>query len=150
MTPCRYKNYNQCTECNVVFYKQCEKFRRAHNNWLIQDLTPFPYSKVEFGNAKVYFSTDQDKIKSACARYAVTHNCKVKKYNLNQVLTFTLDRQELQHHEVVYIECDKKVSDSTDKIKSVIETFVDTQTFEGVVIFIYGTHIYKNQDWTQL
>lgn len=147
---CRYK-LDSCTVCKFVQYRDCSKFRRAHNNSLVRELFPFKYKKHKplVSHVGVFTSSDKDFLKSVCADLAVVLNSKVKKLSLNQSIDLVLS-SELPSNRVIYIEI-LKVYGDLEKIKSVFESFTDKALLQNKFVFVYSmVRSLVNDSWIKI
>ncbi len=136
MDLCKYSTQNKCTSCNYVSYKQCEKFRRAHVRMLIEEILPFKSTEIRNVTGHVVWSRDINKIKMSCALSAVAHNSKVRKLTLNQVMSLTLESQEVSD-KIIFIEISQKIQGDQEKVLNVLRSFIDRVVMTGSYVSIY-------------
>lgn len=125
MVPCKYQQTLKCSECNVVFYNECKNFRIAHLQYLSQSLRPFKFSSDIQLNSQVVWSKSVNLAKSAALLYAQKRDSVIKKLTLSQVLNLVINSLDFEA-QVVYIECNTKITGDVEKVKSCLISFIET------------------------
>lgn len=137
---CKYKSVLSCKECNVVYVKQCKKFLVAHAKDMSRELLPFKYNSAVKPTAKVVQSVNQDKAKSAALKFAIEKGLRIRKLSMSQVMSIILSGED-NDYTIVYVECNQKVFADVEKVKSVLQSFVDQVTLHGGRVAIYNSQI---------
>lgn len=138
---CKYAKVVHCKECDAAFYLKCKKFKKAHLAFLCKEILPFKFKNVTCKpSVSVYWSKDQNAMKSVALKIAARLGSKIVKLSFNQVLGLCLSNEDIDGR-IFYIECPTKLFGDLDKISSVIRSFVDKQTLKGSYICIYTSQV---------
>ena len=133
---CKYSSALKCDECTVVYHKQCKKFVVARAKEISSELVPFQYSNKVKIDGRVMWSRDVNKAKSVALKYAIKLNTKIKRLSLSQVISLALSN-EFPDERVIYIEHSTKLQGDNEKLKGVLNSFVETITLNGGLVSIY-------------
>lgn len=141
MKQCLFAQYVKCTECNVFLYKECKKFVVARSKYLCRDIMPFKLSQKLKVPGKFCWGRDSNKMKSVCLHYANKIGQQVKRVTINQVLSVVLSGDEVDGR-VFYVDYSEKVQGDPEKVKGVLQSFIDQQLLRGNCISVYvGTGV---------
>lgn len=135
MKLCEYARYTHCTECNTLLHKECKKFVVARAKMLCKEVLPFTLNQQVKPKDKFCWGRDVSKVKSACFKYASRIGQPIRKLTINQVLAIVLSNEEFEGR-VLYIDYTTKVQGDADKVKGVIQSFIDQQLLRGSYIGI--------------
>lgn len=137
---CVYKDKIKCSVCEYVYNKQCKKFLVAHAKFMAKELLPFKYNSSLSIKDKVIQSSSKEKAKSAALKYAISKGLPVKKLTLSQVMSIVLNNDEADYN-IVYIECAQKVFADVEKVKNVVQSFVDMIILHGGRVSIFNSQV---------
>ena len=135
---CKYASALKCNECTVTYHKQCKKFMVARAKDIASEITPFQFSNKVKIEGKVMWSRDANKAKSVALKYALSLNTKIRRLSLSQVISLALSN-EFPDERVVYIEHTTKLQGDNEKVKGVLNSFIETLLLNGCLISIYVT-----------
>ena len=133
---CPYKQIAKCRTCTCDKPQACSIFVVVHAKLLSQELLPFKYNSNVSVESKVMWSRSESVAKSIALKYALKKGSKIKKLTLNQVMSIILTNLDFDYS-IVYIECPSKVLADSDKVKSVLSTFVDRTLLTGGRVSIW-------------
>lgn len=137
---CVYKDKLKCTQCSFIYNKQCKKFLVAHAKVIAQELLPFKYNAALRIRDSVVQSINSDKAKSAALRFAMHKGVHIKKLTMSQVMSIVLNG-DATDYDIVYIECSQKVFADQEKVKNVIQSFIETIILHGGRVSIYVSQV---------
>lgn len=149
---CKYGELAGCDICEIVRYNTCKKFRHYHLHFMISDVLPFKFNK-EFITTKsvVYSASNKDLVKSACVRYAIDRNLKIKKLYFNQVIDMVTKSDSEFMDKVYYLEIEKKQHIEPDKAIGIIESFIDRATMYGAFVGVFSLYaLSKRNEWLKV
>ena len=89
---------------------------------------------VEIKYNKPIFARESTEILRALAKFSITHNKKIYKYNLNQSISLGIDYPETLVGKLVFLEFSGKTVD--DKILGVVYSFIDKLEMNKCQVFI--------------
>lgn len=133
---CKFREVLKCKDCKFIVFRNCPDFKRAYLAFLCKNVKPLKYSKVSV-SADVVWSKDANKCKSFLVDKAVEYNTQIVRYTLNQVITIVLSNEDIVG-KVFYIDCSSKLNGDTEKLTSVLKSFIDrlelSKCFAGLFV----------------
>lgn len=136
MDLCKFAKYTKCTECNTLLHKECKKFTVARAKMLCKDILPFKLNQEVRPKDNMCWGRDISRVKSACFKYANRCGQSIKKLTINQVLSVVLSGDEVDGR-VFFIDYSTKAQGDAEKIKGVLQSFIDQQLLRGNYIALY-------------
>lgn len=133
MQPCKYQHIAKCESCNVVVYKDCRMFCKWRAADLCSEIQKFkPVHDVKL--SKFTKTSDLNLARTVAAKLAIKMNQPVKVLTLNQAISIALSDDQSQYP-LLLLECHDKPYGDIDKVRPVIQSFVEKQRLEGVVVY---------------
>lgn len=115
LSKCTFGEELGCASCDYVVFAECPKFQNRYMRYLLQSIMPFKKvmsanftGKVVYGrNLRNEYSdrfTVEDVVKTACALRAVQLRRKVYRFNVNQMMQFTINDDRVWDFSICYVE----------------------------------------------
>lgn len=187
LSKCTFGEELGCATCDYVVYAECPKFQRRYMTHLLRSILPFKKvmsanftGKVVYGrNLRNEYSdqfTVEDVVKTACALRAVQLRRKIYRFNVNQMMQFTINDDRVWDFSICFVELhsdrvfftdpaeqakaaqNKEIARSIyrDRVWRLFESFCDLCITHGVPVYavLSGSVLaglqFSRSDWSEV